>query len=164
MPVGSALPWLLLRSLRSPDPASNAWARVADRYKLAEKLIHHPGLILFGEIFGNNTDMPYGVRQDITGSDFLVFDAYSSGCGRFVDHAYLEDICEVLGLPMVPVLKRLVWGKDSFESLLPLAEGNTTLDADHVREGFVVKSAIEPHIGRIILKMAGEGYYTRKGA
>lgn len=39
--------------------------------------------------------------------------------------------------------------------------------ADHVREGFVVKPIRErqdPRLGRVFLKMAGEGYLLRKGA
>ena len=39
--------------------------------------------------------------------------------------------------------------------------------AKHVREGIVIKPTVERydnHFGRVILKLPGEGYLTRKGA
>ena len=42
----------------------------------------------------------------------------------------------------------------------------SVIGADHVREGFVVKPTAEcfdDRIGRVILKMVGEGYLLRKG-
>ncbi len=52
------------------------------------------------------------------------------------------------------------------DGLLSLAEGPTTIGgAKHVREGWVIKPAVERRdnrIGRVILKMHSEGFLTRK--
>ena len=62
-----------------------------------------------------------------------------------------------------PVLYRGPWqGLDAHRHL---AEGRTTIGDGHVREGFVVKPVVErfdDRIGRVILKLHGEGYLTKK--
>ena len=63
----------------------------------------------------------------------------------------------------VPVLYRGPWHGISDWAL---AEGQSTI-ADHIREGFVVKPVddilfCEEVGGRLILKLHGEGYLTRK--
>lgn len=147
---------------RKNDPAEsqNVWARAAQRYDLEKKLRDHPGLILFGETYGNNSDMPYGEHGDA----FMAFDVYDSNKGQWLGYWEFQIFCKVLDIPMVPVLEMGPWRPDvAFEHH---AEGKSTL-ANHVREGFVIKPVTERliHGGqRVILKMAGEGYLTRKAA
>lgn len=168
--AGSRTRWL------STDPETNTWAKVAARYGLAEKLAAHPGLVLFGESYGNNSDMPYGVKRFETGDALAVFDAWDSNRGEWLAFDDLALLCSAqeplpgigsrgLGLPMAPVLYRGPLGGVT-ETLASLAEGKTTLGADHVREGWVIKPAKErrdDRIGRVALKLAGESYLTRKG-
>lgn len=159
--VGSRPRWL------STDPDTNTWARVAQRYELAEKLANFPGLVFFGESYGNNADMRYGVEPAKTGNALAIFDIWNSGLGRWHDHADVVSMCKFIGLPRAPVLTSGPFG-DIRDGLLPLAEGTTTIGgAKHVREGWVIKPAVERRdnrIGRVILKLHGEGYLTRKGA
>jgi hypothetical protein len=146
----------------------NSWANVARRYDLEWKLSKRPFVLLFGETYGNNADMAYGVDKTKEGSDrFAAFDAYDTKKGQWLNHFEFENFCNELDIPMAPRLATIQWGPDSYEYLLPFAEGETTMrGAKHVREGFVVKAANERPAGlpRAILKLAGEGYHTRKAA
>lgn len=157
--VGSRTRWL------STDPETNTWAKVAQRYDLAEKLKALPGLVFFGETYGNNSDMPYGVERLETGDALAVFDVFDSNTGRWLDVKECAEVCAVVDLPMVPTLASGRFG-DLAESLPALAEGPSTL-AGHVREGWVIKPVVErwdSRLGRVVLKLAGEGYLTRKSA
>lgn len=157
--IGSRTRWL------STDPETNMWAKVARRYDLAGKLTAVPGLVFFGESYGNNSDMPYGIERFKTGDALAIFDIFDSANGRWLDVKECAEVCAVVDLPMVPTLASGRFG-DLSESLPALAEGPSTL-AGHVREGWVIKPVVErwdPRIGRVILKMHGEGYLTRKSA
>ncbi len=163
--VGSRARWLT-------TDQRHTWSDAAKRYMLEEKLAKHPNVVFFGETFGNNGDMAYGVDRDKTGDDLLFFDAWDSAAGRFLDYAELAAACADLGLGMAPELARGTWKEGEFERLLALAEGKTTLKGGHVREGFVIRPLRERCMdreggfvgGRLILKLHGEGFLTRKGA
>lgn len=158
--VGSRTRWL------TTDPETNTWAKVAARYGLAEKLSRVPGLIFYGESYGNNSDMPYGVERHKTGDALAVFDLFDSNTGEWKPFDSMELISAALGLPVAPTLFRGAFGEVA-DSLEALAEGKTTIGSDHVREGWVVKPAKErrdDRIGRAILKMHGQGFLLRKGA
>lgn len=153
---------------RSTEPGSSTWADVAHRYDLAEKLAKVPGVILYGETYGNNADMPYGVDRNKTGDAFVAFDAFNTETKRWLNHYELVKICVDLGIPLVPSLGQLVWSEGTYEYLQPFAEGKTTMPGArgaHVREGIVIKAANErsPGVPRAILKLVG-GYHTRKEA
>jgi hypothetical protein len=147
---------------RSPDPENNTWAQVARKYDLENKLAKYPGILVFGETYGNNSDMAYGVKPNEV-HNFAAFDCYDTRTGRWLNYIEFRKLCNELDIPMAPVLAQIEWGPDSYDYLLPFAEGNTTLPGNHVREGFVVKSVNE-RVPRAILKLAGEGYHTRKEA
>jgi hypothetical protein len=149
---------------------TDSFQRVAKKYNLEEKLSDYPGIVLFGETYGNNSDMPYGVRPEErakTGDRFAAFDAFDSTTGRWLDFYEFRDLCEELKIPRVPVYACFVWGKSSFDAVSLFAEGESwLLGAAHLREGFVAKPARERTVNgqRVILKCAGEGYLTRKAA
>ncbi len=163
--VGSRTRWLT-------TDERNTWADAATRYELADKLAKYPGHVFFGETYGNNGDMPYGVTRAKTGDEVRFFDIWDSNTGRFLDHPLFSSICEELGLLTAPELCTGTWSEGDFEKLAPLAEGKTTLGGGHVREGFVIKPLVERCMdrsdgyvgGRLILKLHGEGFLTRKGA
>jgi RNA ligase len=142
----------------------SVWHTVAERYQLEQKLKNHPGVVLFGEIYGSVQDLKYGVPagEEVR---FVAFDALwpnKDGTARWLDNDNLERFCASISIPMAPVLYRGPWHRD----LVKLAEGKTTMPgADHVREGFVVRPVAEREVcnfGRVQLKLPGEGYLTRK--
>ena len=139
------------------------WANVARRYALAEKLAAHPMIAVYGETYGNNSDMPYGVNRGKEGDRLVLFDALDTRTMRWFNVDEFIGFAEGIGLPVVPTLYRGPWDP----SLVSLSEGKTTMPgANHVREGIVIKPLTERRakIGRVFLKLAGEGYLLRKTA
>jgi len=170
--VGSRTRWLTTEQ-------RHTWADAAARYELEQKLARMPNVVFFGETYGNNTDMPYGVTRAKTGDELRFFDAFHSDTAQWLEHDEFLVVCRALDLEVVPELFRGEWADGEFEKLSPLAEGKTTLTTDiagiattqvanHVREGFVIKPLKERYSeeigGRLILKLHGEGFLTRKSA
>ncbi len=143
----------------------NVWRVIADRLDLERKLSAFPWYVLLGEVYGSVQDLNYGVPQS-EGVRFAAFDVIkpSSKGDRceFLSSDEFEYFCASIGVPTVPTLYRGKWDNE----LKSLAEGKSVVPgANHIREGFVVKPTTERYdsnFGRVILKMPGEGYLTRK--
>lgn len=123
-------------------------------------------VLFFGEIYGAGVqDLHYGQTQE---KGYRVFDI--SVNGEYLPWYKLEYIQDDLGLPLVPVLKSGVF---NFEQLVQEAQGDTTLDDEHIREGIVVrpwgreltwgKGDRDPMPKRMIFKLISDAYLTRKG-
>lgn len=142
------------------DDSSPVWWRVVRDLDLEAKLSRKPGLIFFGEVFGPGVqDLTYGENKQT----LRIFDVFDLSLGRYLDHDVAMDHATDIDLPVVPLLHRGPWTP---ETLIALSEGKTTLgNNSHCREGFVVKPTTERwdrRVGRVILKMVGSDYYTRK--
>ena len=134
------------------------WWRIAEQYDLAWVMKNHPGLAMYGEVYGQVQDLKYGVQQG--GLRLAVFDILDIQQRRWLDFDEAQAVVADMGLPWVPVLHRGPWSPD----LARLAEGRSAL-ANHVREGMVVrptKERFDERVGRGQLKLHGEGYLTRK--
>ncbi len=145
---------------KQEDPTDQWWA-AAIKYNLAEKLATIPGIGLFAEVFGQVQDLRYGAKQ---GELFLRFyDAFDSVTKRWFDYDELVALVTGLGLDMVPELYR---GKWSPTLAITLCEGKSAIPgANHVREGLVAKPVVnryERTLGRVNLKVVGQGYHLRK--
>ena len=137
----------------------NIFWRAALQAGLEQKLQRAPGVVVYGEVYGQVSDLKYGAgRNDLF---FAAFDALDLSASRYID--YDAFLTLTLNIPTVPVLWRGPWSPD-FQAM---AEGQTTLGgASHVREGIVIKPTrerLDDRIGRVILKRHGEGYLLRKG-
>lgn len=137
------------------------WWQVAEQENLEEKLSKLPGIGFYGEIFGKvQKGFDYGYAGKLT---VRFFDAIDTQTGKYLDYADFLQACEFVGVETVPVLYCGPWKTE----LTSLSEGPTTFNAEHTREGFVVKPVherMEPHFGRVILKFVGEGYLLNKNA
>lgn len=155
--------WVGSRKQMKKLDSTNIWTRIAEKYGLEAKLRDHPGVGLYGEVFGWVQDLRYGHSQNQF--SLAIFDVYDIVKGKFYDYDDAKAFVDLLGLPYVPFLYRGPW---STEVVVPLAEGQTTInDTPHVREGFVVKPVRErwnERVGRVILKMHGEGFLIKDGA
>ena len=137
------------------------WWKVAKQYELEDRLSQVPGLAIYGEVFGQVQDLKYGVG--VKGRvRMAVFDVLDIATRRWFDHEEVLELCERLELPSVPLVHVGPWNKE----LMGMAEGVTLIDgAHHVREGIVIKPTKErfdERVGRVVLKLHGEGYLTRK--
>ena len=154
--AGSHRQWL-------KDGDNQLWRVVRD-YGLEQKCSKFPNVIFFGEIYGWVQDLRYGCGPGQ--QELRLFDAFSISTGKFYDYEILDDTMGWLNgvgkdVSLAPVLYKGGW--QGFDAHAHLAEGQSTL-ADCVREGFVVRPLQErwdKRLGRLILKLHGEGYLLR---
>lgn len=148
------------RTWKKPDGTA-VWSKIAADLQLDAKLALFPGIGIYGEIFGKVQDLTYGVADGEL--RFAVFDVWDATKMRYFNWDAATAVVAALGLTMVPVLYR---GPMNPAAVEPLASGNTTLGGDHIREGIVIKPAVEAcngFTGRTIAKFVGEQYLLRKG-
>jgi RNA ligase (TIGR02306 family) len=152
--IGSRTRWKKL-------DASTHWNAAAVHHDLAAKLARRPDVCIYGEVYGQVQDLKYGCAGQ---ARFRMFDALDCATRLYLDHDEMLALAASLDIDTAPELYRGPWGDD----VLALAEGTSTLPgATHVREGFVVKPLRERwdmRLGRVILKVVGEGYMLRKEA
>lgn len=155
---------------------TSLYAQAAKKHGLLEAMLDTFGeaadrqnapIFIFGEVFGK-TDSGAGV-QDLTYTDkvldFRAFDIAvgNRGSERYLEWDHFAAYCNKMNIQTVPVLYR---GPYSKSVVLEHTDGNTTLsDKKQIREGVVVKSAVEArnqHYGRKIAKSVSEAYLLRK--
>lgn len=123
------------------DPWIETWCRA------------HPGLMLYGEVYGNVPAMAYGVRAGQRA--FRAFDVRVDGAW-----ASWDAFCALVPAEgRVPVL----FEGPASQVTAALAEGASRLGT-HVREGFVLKPRVErthPALGRVALKCVGNAFYEK---
>ncbi|MFN7920926.1 MAG: RNA ligase family protein [Bryobacteraceae bacterium] len=131
------------------------WKALEARPEIREWCQAHPGWTLYGEVYGRVQDLRYG----LTGVEIMVFDLLSPE-GAWADPAQAAELGN--GLPWVPLIAQAPF---DLARILEYAEGPSLVTgASHVREGCVVKPVNErtdPEIGRVILKVIGNGYLER---
>jgi len=141
------------------EPESLWWRALVKYSQLALFLQANPDVTVYGEVYGRVQDLHYGVES---GHDvrLAVFDILrgSEWLGPREARALAPD------LPWVPTIACEM--PFDLEAILGLAEGPSGVPgADHVREGIVVKPMVERtclEIGRVNLKVVGNGYLGRK--
>jgi RNA ligase (TIGR02306 family) len=117
-------------------------------------------VVVYGEVYGPSIQkLNYGVKE---GYAYMVFDIMIDG--KYVSWNRLEELCKIYYcIPVVPVLHR---GEYHFKQVNGLAEGKTTVpNANHIREGVVVKPVIETTLSngkRKVLKCKGADYLMWK--
>lgn len=119
-------------------------------------------LFFLGETFGPKVqDLPYG--KEIGLRIFACVRGYR-GNQRYLDWDEVQGpMASRFGFETVPVLYE---GPFSVEVMLQHTRGQTTLGANHIREGIVMVPAKErwqEPLGRVCLKSVSEDYLTRKG-
>lgn len=136
------------------------WWQAAEANRLAEILAQYPAYGFYGEVYGQVQDLKYGAGKNER--RLAMFDVMEIQTKRYLHDCESQDILDAAGLAKVPVLYRGPWKSD----LRALAEGPSTVPgANHVREGIVIRPTHErfdDRIGRVILKLHGESYLTRK--
>ena len=156
--------WVGSRTKMKKDLPGSKWWQAAKAAGLEEKCKDlsarfQQTVIVYGESHGYTTGFPYGVKPG--GAWFRAFDAYLVREGRWLDVAEFFPAMAAHGIPTVPILFQGPWS----ESLRSLAEGKSTMDERHVREGFVVRTAKErthEKAGRVNFKLVGEGFLLEK--
>ena len=164
-PLRQAYRWL--RGWKEDVPP-DIWWKVAKQYGLKDKLKQFPGLVFFGEIYGDVQDLRYGCRSGEL--RLAIFDIH--GPRGYWSWPEVVVLCDYLGLPIVPTISpvaRLMDGRRvptpaySFDSL---NEGPSLVPgANHLREGCVIRPINERYdgrVGRVIFKLINPDYLVRK--
>jgi RNA ligase (TIGR02306 family) len=139
------------------DPANLYW-RAAALLGLKERLAE--GEILYAEVYGHGVqDLTYGKKPGQFA--VIVFDIIRDN--RYLDYAAFADRLAEAGWQHVaaPILYRGPWTAD----ILKLAVGESLLCPGHIREGVVIRPALErfdPRTGRVILKGLNDDYLLRQ--
>lgn len=105
--------------------------QIAEKYNL--KNILKPGQQLFGEVYGSVAILNYGIKD----ADVRFFDLVEDN--NYVPFNEFKEFCEVYSQPIVPILYEGEWDT----SLLKLADGKSEVYSGHIKEGIVIKSAVE---------------------
>lgn len=113
--------------------------------------------VLFGEVYGRKVqNLQYG----LTSQNVVFFDAFING--RYLDWDDMVGLVEGLGLSMPPLVYR---GAYNLDRIKKLSTGKTLLQAEHIKEGLVVrptKERVDGKLGRVILKFLNPEYETSK--
>jgi RNA ligase (TIGR02306 family) len=146
------------RSMWKKRDGGGSWWAAANTMSLEEVLRPYPGLLVYGEIYGQVQDLRYGKQ----GVEFVAFDVWDTEATRWYSWQEVEEFCARTGIPHVPVLGRLSWpeGQGVPAEVKEAAEGSSLIPgANHIREGVVVRW--DGDRSRTILKLVGNGYLTR---
>jgi hypothetical protein len=138
---------------------TDVWSTAARVHQLGEKLRRFPGVVCYFELYGL-TDSGSRI-QDLTYGDpvlgLTLIDARAPN-GEWLSWPELGELSERIGVDRVPVLEYVDWrGLDAHRAL---AEGQSELAPDQIREGFVARTLYDGRRGKLV----GQGYLLRDGA
>jgi len=158
--------WVKSRNYYKKRDEDDMWWDIAMRYDMENKLKQFPGLVFFGEVYGQVPKFRYDtvIAEGRLMTRLRVFDVFDTKTLRYLSYDDRVKTIQEAGLDPVPELYRGPWmGK---EAMYPLAEGMTTLGGKHIREGWVLNTLIEryePKLdSRMQVKLVGEGYNLQK--
>lgn len=148
--------WCASRTNYWEPMGDSPWARVARRYGLAERLRWHGDLGFYGEILPDGSLTVF----DVFWHNAKGFLSWSSR-NNMVDN--LNDAGAHLPIYTPPVLYKGPW--QGLDAHVHLAEGQTLrYGGTGLREGWVVRPVRErhhPELGRVLLKLHGQGWLLR---
>jgi hypothetical protein len=134
------------------------WWEILDRVPALAKFCQdNPGVVVYGEAFGNVGRIKYGVPDTFAAFDIMLD-------GFWVNGPKCRDLLDKAGVPCAPLIGIEPY---DFERVCQLAEGYTQVPAatpGTIREGVVVKPIEErrdPHIGRVQLKAVSATYLEK---
>ena len=158
--------WSKSRNFFKKQDPDDMWWDIAMRYDLATKLSQFPMMVFFGEVYGQVKGFRYDtvIENGVLLTKVRFFDVWDTKQLRYLDYDVRVQTLVSAGLDPVPELYRGPWlGK---EQMYPYAEGMSTLNPKHIREGFVLNTLTEryePKLdSRMQVKLVGEGYNLQK--
>lgn len=141
---------------------SDFWRALNCNESIKEFLISNPNYLVQGELSGKVGGYSYGVEKGQV--VFLAFDI------RKPDYSYMNceefyNVCQKYNIRTPKFVGPSYLFPHNREQILQYAEGLTLENASHIREGIVVRSAVnrfEPKLnGRLILKLVSNSYLEK---
>lgn len=134
------------------------WAIPSVERLVQELAAKHKVVILSGEVYGRGVQsLDYGSTKE---RGFRAFDIYVDG--DYLNYDAFAELCDHHGVQRVPVIYR---GPFDLVKIKEVSVGQSVLGGNHIREGVVVRPAVErrdPSIGRVVLKFISEEYDLSK--
>lgn len=129
--------WACSRNkMLDPKKKDDYW-KVADKYKIKEKLTNYPDYAIQAEVYGPGIQKnPLGVKD----KSLAVFNIYSISQKRCLDYDELVETCAKLDLPTAKLFERGDSFNYSLEDLHGLVKGNYE-GTENQREGLVFRLA-----------------------
>lgn len=149
--VGSRTQWL-------QDGDSSWWHRAVSK-ELTELCRGMPGVVFYGEVFGDVQSLKYGCRMGEV--KFALFAAMAR-TGGWVEQEPLIKLASAYGVAFAPVLYK---GAFDLERIKSLAEEDSVVPGapkGHMREGVVIVPRFERHdhrYGRVAAKFVSTRYW-----
>ena len=149
--------WIGSRTNWKADDSRNPWSVVSNQCPwIREWCEAHPGLVVYGEVFGRVQSLRYGIEGKVS---FVAFDILDKD--RWLDFDEAQDMGR--DLVWVPLLYR---GSPDETRLLEVVEQDSALAyclgrAHQLQEGIVIKPTVERidvEIGRVQLKLKSYRY------
>lgn len=151
---------------RPEEDANDSWWQIAIKLDLENKLSKFPDYGIYGELYGQVSPFFYdcNIVDGKIEHKFRIFDIYDFKKNMFLDYDDMIAVANELGIETMPVVYRGPWKAD--KSLYALAEQDTHFNialpqASRIMEGIVIRpehERIDPHAGRIVLKLKSEKY------
>lgn len=157
--------WAGSRTTVKKPSDTNKWWAAANEIQLEAKLRTIPGIALYGEIYGLTGGFPYDRTKTERAPRIRFFDAMDLDSMRYLNTDEFKELLVDLKLlsNVAPTLYTGPWDPAEAEAQ---AEGPSTMGSN-VREGIVIRPVTERFDadlgGRVILKLAGQGYLLAKG-
>ena len=158
--------WVKSRNFYKKMDEDDPWWDIAIRYDLEKKLSFFPNMVFFGEMYGQVKGFRYDtlIENGRLMTKIRFFDVWDTKTMRYLDYNDRLRMIDRCALEPVPQLYFGPWlGK---EEMYAYAEGTSTLNSKHVREGWVLNTRFEryePRLdSRMQVKLVGEGYNLQK--
>jgi RNA ligase (TIGR02306 family) len=154
------------RNLYKKIDESDMWWDIAIRYELENKLSKFTNYVFFGEIIGHLKGFPYDsfISNGKLHTTIHFFDIFDTKTNFYLDYDLRVDMIRSAGLSPVPELYRGPWIDK--EQMYLYAEGKSTLNKKHIREGFVLNTTKEIYNStlhsRMQVKLVGQEYNLKK--
>lgn len=157
--------WCGSRTQWKKQAADNMWWRCLEQNPWVTVFCErHPGLILYGEVYGQVQDLRYGTKPGEY--RFAVFDVFDPLQALWLPYAAIKKIGnDIAGFAMVPEIYVGAFDRNKIKAL---AEINSAISPQQIREGVVVEEVtgrtdnrLEPLNGRIKLKLVSNRYLER---
>ena len=147
------------------DDGENIWSRAYRKNQQIENFLKdNPGLVLFGEVYGNVKNFHYGLKPGEV--DFVAFDVMRNY--QWVNYSEFADLMERYGIATPPIMFEGVFDLDKLNEIIendsPLAQRNAFKNISHICEGVVVKTKTEEwdyRYGRVQGKLVSLRYYNK---
>lgn len=134
----------------------DVYAKILEQENLKHKAFYNE--VIYGEIVGCGIQGNYTYGCVPGESRFFAYDVQRDG--KWLDYAEFVIYCDTLNIPRVP---QLYVGPYNDQLVRALAEGDSLVGQQKVREGVVIKPVVEQvsMVGRKVLKLVSDTYLLK---